>query len=432
MNFRKEFDVIVAGAGVAGVAAALECARAGRKTARVEKSILTGGLATSGLIAVLPDNCSRHGDPARSPHGRDVMKKAILFSVAFLLIAACARAQDTYDEAFARGEGHYEKGLARGEGHYDKAEFDKAIKAFTEAIRLVPESAIAYMRRGMAYLWKGDSAVALKDLNKALELQLHPSYWRAYYYYRGGCHLGQRTYDKAIADLTKSLALGGEDAYAYNFRARAYWLQGDLDNAFRDLNKSIALQPDEYYLYFNRAWVYQARHDYDKALKDVTRAIDLSPERSRSYRSRGNLYFDMRQFDKAILDYEKALTLQPDDPHARIWLFLARQRLKKSALPDLVAFRAKLKNDKWIHNIVRLYVGEITPAMCLAAAADKDPKKANEQKCDAHFYIAQFYLIRGDKKHASEHLKKCIETDVKDFIEYTSAKAELKRLERTK
>ena len=56
MNLKKEYDVIVAGAGVAGVAAALECARSGLKTVLVEKSILTGGLATSGLIYIyLPD-----------------------------------------------------------------------------------------------------------------------------------------------------------------------------------------------------------------------------------------------------------------------------------------------------------------------------------------------------------------------------------------
>ena len=60
MDFEREYDVLVAGGGVAGVAAALEAARAGLKTALVEKTILVGGLATAGLINVhvqLCDGC---------------------------------------------------------------------------------------------------------------------------------------------------------------------------------------------------------------------------------------------------------------------------------------------------------------------------------------------------------------------------------------
>jgi len=60
MDFEKQYDVLVAGAGVAGVAAALECARAGLRVALVEKTVLIGGLATMGLINIylpLCDGC---------------------------------------------------------------------------------------------------------------------------------------------------------------------------------------------------------------------------------------------------------------------------------------------------------------------------------------------------------------------------------------
>jgi hypothetical protein len=58
---KKDYDVLVAGAGVAGVAAALECARSGMKTALVEKTILPGGLATSGLICIYLPLCDGFG-----------------------------------------------------------------------------------------------------------------------------------------------------------------------------------------------------------------------------------------------------------------------------------------------------------------------------------------------------------------------------------
>lgn len=60
MNKSRHYDLIVAGGGVAGVAAALEAARAGLRVALVEKTIITGGLATAGLINIylpLCDGC---------------------------------------------------------------------------------------------------------------------------------------------------------------------------------------------------------------------------------------------------------------------------------------------------------------------------------------------------------------------------------------
>lgn len=59
IQYSKSCDVLVAGGGVAGVAAALAAARAGRHVILVEKTIIFGGLATSGLVLVylpLSDN----------------------------------------------------------------------------------------------------------------------------------------------------------------------------------------------------------------------------------------------------------------------------------------------------------------------------------------------------------------------------------------
>lgn len=61
MDFEKTYDVLVAGGGVAGVAAALEAARAGLRTALVEKTILLGGLATTGLVNIYLPLCDGRG-----------------------------------------------------------------------------------------------------------------------------------------------------------------------------------------------------------------------------------------------------------------------------------------------------------------------------------------------------------------------------------
>lgn len=57
----RQYDVVVTGAGVAGVAAALEAARCGVRVALVEKTIQPGGLATTGLVYVFLPLCDGQG-----------------------------------------------------------------------------------------------------------------------------------------------------------------------------------------------------------------------------------------------------------------------------------------------------------------------------------------------------------------------------------
>lgn len=58
----KNYDVVVAGAGVAGIAAAIAASRQGAKTAIIEKQCLLGGLATSGLIYIYLPLCDGCGN----------------------------------------------------------------------------------------------------------------------------------------------------------------------------------------------------------------------------------------------------------------------------------------------------------------------------------------------------------------------------------
>lgn len=58
---KGEYDIIVAGGGVAGVSAAVAAARLGKKVLLIEKSMKLGGLATLGLINLFVPMCNGRG-----------------------------------------------------------------------------------------------------------------------------------------------------------------------------------------------------------------------------------------------------------------------------------------------------------------------------------------------------------------------------------
>ncbi|MDH5441717.1 MAG: FAD-dependent oxidoreductase, partial [Candidatus Bathyarchaeota archaeon] len=58
----EEAEVIVAGAGIAGVAAAVASARSGAKTLLVERNGLLGGVATAGLMASMGNKFFANGE----------------------------------------------------------------------------------------------------------------------------------------------------------------------------------------------------------------------------------------------------------------------------------------------------------------------------------------------------------------------------------
>jgi hypothetical protein len=61
MDFQVKYDVAVVGGGIAGIAAGLQAARSGKKTVLIEKTVLLGGLATTGLVYIYLPLCDGNG-----------------------------------------------------------------------------------------------------------------------------------------------------------------------------------------------------------------------------------------------------------------------------------------------------------------------------------------------------------------------------------
>ena len=92
LNVKKEYDVIVCGGGVAGVAAAVTAAKRGFSTLLLEKSNILGGLATLGRINLFVPMCNGRG-------------KQIIFGLCEKWVRLSAKyGYDTIPEEWRKGE----------------------------------------------------------------------------------------------------------------------------------------------------------------------------------------------------------------------------------------------------------------------------------------------------------------------------------------
>jgi len=119
-----------------------------------------------------------------------------------------------------------------------KADSPQYIKDYDEAIRLDPQSAEAYYKRGFTYQNMGQGERAIEDFDRAI--RINPEFAMAYSN-RGYAYLNKRQYNRAIVDCTKAIKLDSKDVVSRLNRGTAYKLQDNEAEAKADFEKVIAL-----------------------------------------------------------------------------------------------------------------------------------------------------------------------------------------------
>ena len=79
MGTGHDYDVAVAGGGVAGAAAAVAAARLGAKTVLIEKTCTPGGLASAGLINIYLPLCDGNGTQVTFGIAEELMRRALKY-----------------------------------------------------------------------------------------------------------------------------------------------------------------------------------------------------------------------------------------------------------------------------------------------------------------------------------------------------------------
>lgn len=221
-----------------------------------------------------------------------------------------------------------ERALKRGDACRAKEQWDRAIRHYTRAIELDPNSAEAYYGRGAVRAQPGDSVYrtydAIQDLSRAIELR--PDYAKAYHN-RGVAHARCEQWPPALCAFTRAIELDPDCARTYVSRGRTHCLMGAWGNAVSDLTQAVTLDPGEAEAYHVRAYAYSQKHDgdADRALADALKVIELDPDSCDAYWFRGDILFDRGDRDAAMRDYARAIGLDdffPPDvaPDRRVWI----------------------------------------------------------------------------------------------------------------
>ena len=129
---------------------------------------------------------------------------------------------------------------------------------------------------------------------------------------RGLAFNQKKDWDKALADLSKTVELDPKDANAFIDRGVVYEHRGDGELAIKDYTKAIALNPKGPDAHFDRGNLYYDGDDFDNSLKDYQMAIKLNPKHAAAILGRGLTYEQLGKPDKAETDFKKAIAIADD------------------------------------------------------------------------------------------------------------------------
>ncbi len=186
----------------------------------------------------------------------------------------------------------------------DKAR--RLIRTYTLRLKLAPDSATNYLKRGQAYfeLFEFDSAIA--DFTRALERDdtLDEAYfWR-------GMALGRnKQLDEAEADLTVFIARNPRSSVAYTKRGvRRIWNR-DFAGAEKDFTQAIALDPKNAEAHDDLGVLQARRLDNDAAMQSFRTAIHLDRTYEKAHHNLALVLHIVGRPSEALISVETALRL---------------------------------------------------------------------------------------------------------------------------
>jgi lipoprotein NlpI len=267
-----------------------------------------------------------------------------------------------------------------------RGRFSEAAAGFSEAIRLAPDRAAAYLGRGVAFQ-------------------------------------GMNSHHRAIGEFDRAVALRPPDplrALAHSNRGISWKLMGDFDRAVADCMAAIALAPQLSTPHGELGVIAQFRQDFEAAIGHLNQAIRLSPRDASHYKSRGLAHFNRASFAAAETDLRYAINIA-NDPYALLFWYLASLKTGRDAAREFASRVRRLNSPQWPFPVIAFYLKTIGDDAVRAAARNPD------ERAEAEFYIGEWHAHARRRPEAIAALQAAARSCPRWFIEHTAAVMELKR-----
>ena len=192
---------------------------------------------------------------------------------------------------------------------FNAKDLDEQLRFYSQAIRLKPDYADAFVGRGGARSGKGDMEGALADCNEAIRLRPDLAFA---FDVRGAVRAQKSDLEGALEDFNEAIRLNPDDAVGFVGRGGARSEKGDLEGAIEDHSAAVSLKPDFAFAFHCRGDLRRAKGDLEGALEDYDEAIRLKPDFAEAFNNRGIARGDKGDLEGARKDFDEAIRLKPD------------------------------------------------------------------------------------------------------------------------
>lgn len=248
---------------------------------------------------------------------------------------------------------------------------------------------------------------------------------------RGLAAISRGDNDSAIMFFSSALQAGdlgsGVEPLVYFNRARARLNKEECASAVADLNAALQLRPNYIEAYMQRGRANRCAGNYGEAIADYSEVIERKPTGD-AYWQRALARWNEGDFDGSAADSWATALYAPKWPYPVLWFGLAKLRAGKLDDRDLEQKAIFFDLSVWPGTIFALFEGNATPDEIMRLAHNGDPRTSRDRKCEADFYIGEWWLAKNDTGEARPLLEDASSQCRHDFVEYSAANAELKRL----
>jgi lipoprotein NlpI len=314
--------------------------------------------------------------------------------------------------------------VKRARIHYARQDRAAGLADLDRAVAAAPELPAPVLARAAMHAADGRHAEAIEDIAVATKLDRRFSVL-----YRDTAEASTRRRDwrAVVLYLTAWLEREPNDVANLVKRGNAYDYLDERDAAMADFNAAVAARPNAAQGYVSRGNALSRHGQHAAAIADLDKAVELAPEQSWVRYRRGHAHWSAGDFAKAATDFAANTRAEPAVLYNWLWLMVAQGRLGKTD-SQVAADVAKQDLSRWPGPVVELYLGRLTPDAMLNAAEQLDQQATRDRLCEAHFFLGQYLLNRGDKAGAMREFDAAVATGVREFIEYFQARVELARL----